>query len=76
MCIRDSVKTVWTEAINHDPAITYITTGDQLPGKASLGAWLNYGLGTANDNLPAFVVMTIMTFRKSVLRPLVSVNVP
>lgn len=52
------VKTVWTEAINHDPAITYITTGDQLPGKASLGAWLNYGLGTANDNLPAFVVMT------------------
>ncbi len=52
------VKTVWTEAINHDPAITYICTGNQLPGRASLGSWLSYGLGTANQNLPAFVVMT------------------
>jgi hypothetical protein len=52
------VKTVWTEAINHDPAITYICTGHQLPGRASLGSWLSYGLGTMNDNLPAFVVMT------------------
>jgi hypothetical protein len=52
------VKTVWTEAINHDPAITYICTGNQLPGRASLGSWLSYGLGTANKNLPAFVVMT------------------
>jgi hypothetical protein len=52
------VKTVWTEAINHDPAITYICTGHQLPGRPSLGAWLSYGLGTMNDNLPAFVVMT------------------
>ena len=39
------IKTVWTEAINHDPAITYICTGHQLPGRASLGAWLSYGLG-------------------------------
>ncbi|QDT13620.1 DUF1501 domain-containing protein [Planctomycetes bacterium K23_9] len=52
------VKSMYTEAINHDPAITYICTGDQLPGKASLGAWLNYGLGTENENLPAFMVMT------------------
>jgi len=52
------VRTVWTEAINHDPAITYINTGHQLPGKASLGAWLSYGLGTANENLPSFVVLT------------------
>ncbi len=52
------VRSVWTEAINHDPAVTYICTGHQLPGRASLGAWLSYGLGTLNQNLPAFVVMT------------------
>jgi hypothetical protein len=52
------IKTVHTEAINHDPAITYICTGHQLPGRASLGSWLSYGLGTLNQNLPAFVVMT------------------
>ena len=52
------VKTVHTEAINHDPAITYICTGNQLPGRASLGSWLSYGLGTSNADLPAFVVMT------------------
>lgn len=52
------VKSMWTEAINHDPAITYICTGNQLPGKASLGSWLSYGLGTENEDLPAFLVMT------------------
>ncbi len=52
------VKSMHTEAINHDPAITYICTGHQLPGKASLGAWLSYGLGTESENLPAFLVMT------------------
>ena len=52
------VKSVHTEAINHDPAVTYICTGNQLPGRPSLGAWLSYGLGTMNANLPAFVVMT------------------
>src|SRR5262249_48869513 len=52
------VKSIHTEAINHDPAVTYICTGSQLPGRASLGAWLSYGLGTENENLPAFVVMT------------------
>jgi hypothetical protein len=52
------IRSMYTEAINHDPAITYICTGDQLPGKASLGSWLSYGLGTENENLPAFMVMT------------------
>lgn len=52
------IKSMYTEAINHDPAITYICTGNQLPGRASLGAWLSYGLGTENENLPAFLVMT------------------
>ncbi|MEM8866435.1 MAG: DUF1501 domain-containing protein, partial [Planctomycetota bacterium] len=52
------IKSMHTEAINHDPAITYICTGNQLPGRASLGSWLSYGLGSANDNLPSFVVMT------------------
>ncbi|MEC8302257.1 MAG: DUF1501 domain-containing protein, partial [Planctomycetota bacterium] len=45
------VKTVNTEAINHDPAITYIQTGSQLPGRPSTGAWLSYGLGSMNENL-------------------------
>ena len=52
------IKSVHTEAINHDPAITYIQTGNQIPGRPSLGAWLSYGLGTLNENLPTFVVMT------------------
>jgi len=51
------VKSVNTEAINHDPAITYINTGTQQLGKPSMGSWLSYGLGSANDNLPAYVVM-------------------
>lgn len=51
------IKTVNTEAINHDPAITYITTGSQIPGRPSLGAWLSYGLGSANRDLPSFVVL-------------------
>jgi hypothetical protein len=52
------IKTVHTEAINHDPAVTYICTGNQIPGRPSLGSWLSYGLGSMNRNLPAFVVMT------------------
>jgi hypothetical protein len=51
------LKTVNTEAINHDPAITYIQTGFQQPGRPCVGSWLSYGLGTANENLPAFIVM-------------------
>ena len=60
------VQSVHTEAINHDPAITYIVTGSQLPGRPSLGAWLSYGLGSENSNLPAFVVLhATWTGRKS-----------
>ena len=51
------INTMWTEAINHDPAITYIQTGNQIPGKPTLGSWLSYGLGTMNRNLPDFVVL-------------------
>jgi hypothetical protein len=51
------IKTMNTEAINHDPAITYINTGTQLHGRPSLGAWLSYGLGTEDKNLPDYVVM-------------------
>ena len=51
------VKSLNTEAINHDPATTYIHTGSQQPGRPSFGAWLSYGLGSQNANLPAFIVM-------------------
>lgn len=51
------VKSMWTEAINHDPATTYIQTGSQLPGRPSMGAWLSYGLGSMNENLPTYVVL-------------------
>ena len=51
------IKSMHTEAINHDPAITYINTGNQQPGKPSLGAWLSYGLGSMNRDLPDYVVM-------------------
>lgn len=51
------VRTLHTEAINHDPAMTLLQTGHQLAGRPSLGAWLAYGLGSDNDNLPTFVVM-------------------
>src|SRR6266568_4665557 len=52
------IRSVYTEAINHDPASIYILTGNQVPGKPSIGAWLSYGLGSDAENLPAFVVMT------------------
>jgi hypothetical protein len=51
------VKSMHTEAINHDPAITYIQTGSQQPGRPSSGAWLSYGLGSENENLPAYIVL-------------------
>ena len=51
------VKSMYTEAINHDPAITFLQTGSQIAGRPSIGAWLNYGLGSENDNLPAFIVL-------------------
>lgn len=51
------VKSLHTEAINHDPAITFLQSGFQLAGRPSMGAWLSYGLGNTNANLPAFVAM-------------------
>ena len=51
------IKSMATNAINHDPAITFCQTGSQLGGRPSMGAWVAYGLGSANANLPAFMVM-------------------
>jgi len=51
------VKSMFTEAINHDPAITFMQTGSQIAGRPSFGAWLSYGLGSMNADLPAFVVL-------------------
>ena len=52
------IRSMHTEAINHDPAITFFQTGFQLAGRPSIGSWLSYGLGSENANLPAFVAMT------------------
>jgi hypothetical protein len=54
LCI---VRSMYTEAINHDPAITFLQTGSQLSGRPSFGSWIQYGLGTENETLPAFVVL-------------------
>ena len=51
------VRSMHTEAINHDPAVTFLQTGHQQPGRPSFGAWASYGLGSENSSLPAFVVM-------------------
>ena len=51
------VRSLHTEAINHDPGITFFQTGSQHPGRPSMGAWLSYGLGSENENLPAFTVL-------------------
>ncbi len=55
LCVMRSVH---TDAINHDPAITFMQTGSEQPGRPSFGAWLSYGLGSMNRDLPSFVVMT------------------
>ncbi len=51
------VKSAFTEAINHGPAVTFLQTGSQFPGRPSMGAWIHYGLGSGNENLPSFVVL-------------------
>ena len=66
------VRTVWTDAINHDPAITFIQTGFQQPGRPSMGSWVSYGLGSENQNLPAFVVMISQANALNVDQPLFS----
>lgn len=55
LCI---IKSMHTEAINHDPAVTFLQTGSQVPGRPSFGAWISYGLGSGNRDLPSFIVMT------------------
>ena len=51
------IKTMQTEAINHDPAITFFQSGHQIAGRPSIGAWMSYGLGSLNNNLPSFIVL-------------------
>lgn len=51
------IRSMYTEAINHDPAITFFQTGSQQPGRPSIGSWISYGLGSDNENLPSFVVL-------------------
>ncbi len=66
------LRTVNTEAINHDPAMTFFQTGFQQPGRPSLGAWVSYGLGSENDNLPAFVVLIAQASAINIDQPLFS----
>ncbi|MBN9663438.1 MAG: DUF1501 domain-containing protein [Acidobacteria bacterium] len=66
------IKTVHTEAINHDPAITFFQSGSQQPGRPSIGAWVSYGLGSENENLPAFVVMVSQAHAINTDQPLFS----
>ena len=54
LCI---IKSLYTEAINHDPAITFFQTGSTIAGRPSIGSWLSYGLGSINQNLPTFCVL-------------------
>src|SRR3954468_2032528 len=66
------IKSMYTEAINHDPAITYMNTGNQQPGYASMGAWVSYGLGSENKNLPAFIAMVSQGTGKNPGQPIFS----
>ena len=61
-----------TDAINHDPAITFIQTGFQQPGRPSMGAWLSYGLGSENETLPTFVVLLSQAHAINADQPLFS----
>jgi hypothetical protein len=54
MCV---IRSMFTESINHGPGVTFFQTGSQIPGRPSMGAWLSYGLGSENENLPGFVVL-------------------
>jgi len=66
------IKSLNTEAINHDPAITFMNTGNQLPGYASMGAWASYGLGSENQDLPAFLVLLSQGSGKNPGQPIFS----
>src|SRR3954453_15065203 len=66
------IRTMNTDAINHDPAITFIQSGSQQPGRPSMGSWVSYGLGSDNENLPAFVVLISQPSGLNVDQPLFS----
>lgn len=66
------IKSLNTEAINHDPAITFMNTGNQQPGYASIGSWVSYGLGTENENMPAFIAMVSQGTGKNPGQPIFS----
>src|SRR5262244_3159965 len=64
------IYSLQTDAINHEPAILLRNTGNMVPGKPSLGAWLSYGLGSMNENLPTFVVLNSKLIPKSNQQPI------
>jgi hypothetical protein len=64
------IHTMQTDAINHEPAILLINTGNMVPGKPSLGSWIAYGLGSMNENLPTFVVLNSLTIPGTDLQPI------
>ncbi|MEQ8765050.1 MAG: DUF1501 domain-containing protein [Planctomycetota bacterium] len=66
------IRSMNTEAINHDPGITFINTGSQVPGKPSLGAWASYGLGSENENMPAYVILISQGTGKNPGQPIFS----
>ena len=66
------IRSMHTEAINHDPGITFINTGSQFPGSPSMGSWVSYGLGSMNENLPAYVVLVSQGSGKNPDQPIFS----
>ncbi|WP_298554235.1 DUF1501 domain-containing protein [uncultured Algibacter sp.] len=66
------IKSMHTEAINHDPAITFFQTGSQQPGRPSMGSWMSYGLGSLNNNLPTFTVLLSRGTGRPLTQPLYS----
>lgn len=66
------IRSMHTEAINHDPGITFINTGSQFPGMPSMGSWVSYGLGSMNENLPSYVVLTSQGTGKNPGQPIFS----
>ncbi len=66
------IRSMHTEAINHDPGITFINTGSQFPGMPSMGSWVSYGLGSMNENLPSYVVLVSQGTGKNPGQPIFS----
>lgn len=66
------IRSMHTEAINHDPGITFINTGSQFPGNPSMGSWVSYGLGSMNENLPSYVVLVSQGTGKNPGQPIFS----